>query len=95
MSRSCLETDCCVDVVELGRSIRTFVEVDFCNYQLRVGIDRLKFNRTLAGFNWGEIDKFDLYGIFVVEYVLRFLLITMYNLVTLEFKINLLCPKEK
>ncbi|KAK3102203.1 hypothetical protein FSP39_009587 [Pinctada imbricata] len=58
------------EVNELQRTMRTFVDVDLCNYQLRVGIDRLQFNRTLKGFNWGELDKFDLYGVFVVEYMM-------------------------
>ncbi|KAK3101942.1 hypothetical protein FSP39_007535 [Pinctada imbricata] len=70
MAQSCLSLDCCVEVNELQRTMRTFVDVDLCNYQLRVGIDRLQFNRTLKGFNWGELDKFDLYGVFVVEYMM-------------------------
>ena len=62
-----MDVDCCVDVETLQRSMNAFVNVDLCNYQLRVGIDKIRFNRTLYGYKWGELDRFDLYGVLVVE----------------------------
>lgn len=67
LQKSCTGVQCCVSVPQTGLSVEAFVEVSPCNRQLRVGIENLKFNKSLYGYKFGEKEKFDLFGVVVVE----------------------------
>jgi hypothetical protein len=43
------------------------MKLEPCEYSLKVGIERLQFERTLKGFKWGEWITVDLNGIFRME----------------------------
>jgi hypothetical protein len=54
-------------IPDLGLSVETFVEVSACDHQLRVGIENLQFNKSLHNYRYGELEKFDLYGLIEIE----------------------------
>lgn len=67
LQEMCTGVQCCVSVPRLGLSVETFVQISACQHQLRVGIEKLHFNRSLTGYKFGEREQFDLYGFVVIE----------------------------
>ncbi|XP_062579219.1 uncharacterized protein LOC134241150, partial [Saccostrea cucullata] len=68
LQKSCTGVQCCVSVPHTGFSVETFVEISPCDHQLRVGIENLKFNKSLFGYKFGQNEKFDLFGLVVVDF---------------------------
>lgn len=56
-----------MSIPDVGLSVEAFVEVSACNHQLRVGIENLKFNKSLQNYRFGELEKFDLFGFIEIE----------------------------
>ncbi|KAK3101652.1 hypothetical protein FSP39_005219 [Pinctada imbricata] len=52
---TCTAVDCCVDVGFMSRSFRAHMELDPCGEMIRVGVERLAFNLTLAEHGFGMI----------------------------------------
>lgn len=67
LQEMCTGVQCCVSVPRLALSVETFVQISACQHQLRVGIEKLHFNRSLTGYKFGEREQFDLYGFVVIE----------------------------
>ena len=65
--KSCTGVQCCVQVPHTGIAVEAFVDISPCGHLLQVGIENLKFNRSLYGYKFGEKEKFDLFGMIVVE----------------------------
>ena len=60
---TCMGIQCCLDVDFISRSFHSFLTVDPCNYVIRFGVEKLKFDVTMDTFDWGEWKQFDLYGV--------------------------------
>ncbi|KAL3873866.1 hypothetical protein ACJMK2_036950, partial [Sinanodonta woodiana] len=58
----CTGVECCVFVPLISRSIHVFVDIDDCNYQMTVGIEKLVFNVTLFNYDFGKKEYMDLDG---------------------------------
>lgn len=56
-----------MDVPSVGLSVEAFIEVSACDHQLRVGVENLKFNRSLHNYRYGDLEKFDLFGFIEIE----------------------------
>lgn len=67
LSGICTGVKCCISVPRLSLSIEAYVEINPCNKTLQVGIENLRFNRSLYGYTFGEHEQFDLYGFVVIE----------------------------
>lgn len=67
LSGTCTGVKCCISVPRLSLSIEAYVEINPCNKTLQVGIENLRFNRSLYGYKFGEHEQFDLYGYVVIE----------------------------
>jgi hypothetical protein len=65
--KSCTGVQCCVGIPQTGVSVEAFVNISPCSRQLSVGIENLKFNKSLSGYKFGEKEKFDLFGVVIVE----------------------------
>lgn len=65
--KTCTGVQCCMTVPRVGLSVEAFVEVSACDHQLRVGIENLKFNRSLHNYRYGDLEKFDLFGFIEIE----------------------------
>lgn len=54
----CTAVDCCIDVDFLGRSFHTYLDLDTCNNQFTVGIEKLKLDPvSLLDYKFGRWQK--------------------------------------
>lgn len=51
----CTAVDCCVEITSLSRSFNFYINIDPCNYLLRVGIDNFYFNQSLDRYTFGML----------------------------------------
>lgn len=65
--KMCIGVQCCMIVFSVGLFVEVFVEVSVCDYQFRVGVENLKFNRSFYNYRYGELEKFDLFGFIEIE----------------------------
>ncbi|XP_063420822.1 uncharacterized protein LOC134706043 [Mytilus trossulus] len=68
LSDKCTSVDCCVDIKLLGRSFHIYLDIDPCYYRLTVGIERMKFNRSLLDYSWGSVLAVSLYGVMNLKF---------------------------
>ncbi|XP_052081234.1 uncharacterized protein LOC127719258 [Mytilus californianus] len=68
LSDTCTSVECCVDIKLLGRSFHIYLDIDPCHYRLTVGIERMKFNRSLLDYSWGSVLSVSLYGVMNLEF---------------------------
>ena len=57
----CTAVDCCVEVTPLSRSFHLYLNIDPCNYILRVGIDNFYLNQSLDRYTFGKSFRGALY----------------------------------
>jgi len=51
----CTAVDCCIDVDFLGRSFHAYLDLDTCNNQFTVGIEKLKLDPvSLLDYKFGR-----------------------------------------
>ena len=60
LSSSCTSIECCLDVVQINRSVAFFLNIDTCNYILSLGIENLVFNKSLIDYNFGKYEQYNL-----------------------------------
>lgn len=67
----CTGVDCCVDIDLLGRSLHAYVDLDTCNNQFTVGIEKLKLDPvSLIDYKFGRC--ISVYCIFLFSWVPKF-----------------------
>ncbi|CAC5374575.1 unnamed protein product [Mytilus coruscus] len=71
LDSSCRAIDCCLDVPVIKKSVHIFMNLDSCNYQLRVGIEKLQFNITLRDYQFGEWTLVDLNGVIRMNFIIH------------------------
>ena len=54
LDSTCNQVDCCVSIPDLGTTLRIDFYIHTCDLILEVGIEELKHNIPLTGFNWGK-----------------------------------------
>ena len=64
---TCTSIDCCIEVTKIGRSFRTYVDVDTCNYKLTVEIDKIHLEYSLVDYEWGKTETYTLFGLLSLE----------------------------
>ena len=57
----CTAIECCVEVTPLSRSFHLYLNIDPCNYLLRVGIDIFYLNQSLDRYTFGKALRGALY----------------------------------
>ncbi|XP_048258717.1 uncharacterized protein LOC124137708 isoform X1 [Haliotis rufescens] len=67
----CTGVTCCVRVSQVKRNFNAYLFLDSCNYNLRVGIEKLEFSHTLFNYTWGETEVIDLGGLVRIEYAIN------------------------
>ncbi|VDI15760.1 Hypothetical predicted protein [Mytilus galloprovincialis] len=65
---TCTGIKCCVETPSLGRSFVFSFELDACNFQLTIHIEKFVYNETLVNYVYGTHHQFYLKGIFLIEY---------------------------
>ncbi|CAG2247494.1 unnamed protein product [Mytilus edulis] len=70
LSDTCTSVDCCVDIKLLGRSFHIYLDIDPCHYMLTVGIERMRFNKSLLDYSWGSVLAVSLYGVINLEFAI-------------------------
>ena len=50
----CTAVECCVEVPAISTSFNAHVDIDPCNYMLRIGIEKFSFNKSLDQYSFGE-----------------------------------------
>ncbi|VDH92137.1 Hypothetical predicted protein [Mytilus galloprovincialis] len=68
---SCNNIQCCLDVSLIDRSLHFFLNIDPCNYVIKVGIERLEMDILLSRYQWGEWEEMDLYGVIRIKYLIN------------------------
>ena len=63
----CTGLTCCTEVDIIGRSINTYLTLDPCNRQLKVGIERLGLNVSLFDYSYGQLEHLRLFGMVNLE----------------------------
>ncbi|XP_046562947.1 uncharacterized protein LOC124271840 [Haliotis rubra] len=66
----CTGITCCVKVPQVKRNFNAYLFLDSCNYNMRVGIEKLEFSHTLFNYTWGETEVVDLGGLVRIEYTI-------------------------
>jgi hypothetical protein len=64
---TCTSIDCCIEVATLGRSFRTYVDIDTCSYKLTVEIDKIHLEYSLVDYEWGKKETYTLFGLLNLE----------------------------
>ncbi|XP_071145134.1 uncharacterized protein [Mytilus edulis] len=65
---TCTGIKCCVEVLSLGMSFDFSFELDACNFQLTIRIEKFVYNESLVNYVYGTHHQFYLKGIFLIEY---------------------------
>ncbi|XP_053392737.1 uncharacterized protein LOC128555173 [Mercenaria mercenaria] len=52
----CTGIDCCVDIDNIGLSIRAFLDINLCNYIVSGGIETHNFSFSLFNYEWGKTE---------------------------------------
>lgn len=60
---TCTALDCCIEVDRIKRQLRTYIDIDTCNYKLTVGIEKLYLEYSLVDYQWGKKEKYSLFGL--------------------------------
>ncbi|XP_046562951.1 uncharacterized protein LOC124271844 [Haliotis rubra] len=66
----CTGVMCCVKVSQVKRNFNAYLFLDSCNYNMRVGIEKLEFSHTLFDYTWGATEVIDLGGLVRIEYTI-------------------------
>lgn len=63
----CTGINCCLDIEQIGLSIKAYIDVNMCNYIISGGIETQTFKFSLFNYEWGKFytlkrvfQKFDL-----------------------------------
>ncbi|XP_041378093.1 uncharacterized protein LOC121390363 [Gigantopelta aegis] len=64
----CTGIRCCLAVPQISWNFEVYLLLNTCDFYFSVGIERLDYTFTLNGYDWGTKKKFDIGGIFKVEY---------------------------
>ncbi|KAK3609660.1 hypothetical protein CHS0354_035945 [Potamilus streckersoni] len=54
VSETCTHIDCCVTVDALKLSMHTYLNLDFCNFEISYGIEKLTGLQKIFSYNWGQ-----------------------------------------
>ncbi|XP_076086925.1 uncharacterized protein LOC143057500 [Mytilus galloprovincialis] len=68
ISDSCNTVDCCITLEKIGRSFKTFINIDPCLFKLNVAIEQLQFSKWLFDYEWGYHDQVWLFGFVRMEF---------------------------
>ncbi|XP_052083606.1 uncharacterized protein LOC127720906 [Mytilus californianus] len=67
---TCTGIKCCVEALSLGRSFDFSFELDACNFQLIIRIEKFVYNETLVNYVYGTQHQLYLKGVFLVQYII-------------------------
>ncbi|KAL5013968.1 hypothetical protein ScPMuIL_008238, partial [Solemya velum] len=68
---TCMEIDCCLSVDLIGRSFRTVMRLDPCNFVLHLEIEKFVWDYSLQGYDWGTDKFFYLKNVIRMDYNIR------------------------
>lgn len=66
----CTALYCCTDIPILNITVQTGIDLDLCNYQLTVTMEKVTLEYTLVDYEFGSWQKFSLYGLLELRLVL-------------------------
>lgn len=50
----CTAVDCCLDVEQIGLSLRAYIDINMCTYIISGGIENQTFSFSLLNYEWGK-----------------------------------------
>ncbi|VDI71962.1 Hypothetical predicted protein [Mytilus galloprovincialis] len=68
---NCSFIRCCHEVGLLGTPMETELEIDSCNFELSVRIEKLKFKIPFHDYQWGVVQSMDLFGLLTMDFVIE------------------------
>ncbi|XP_052083599.1 uncharacterized protein LOC127720898 [Mytilus californianus] len=69
MGYTCDTVSCCVDIVDLDRTMEVSLSIDHCNRKLTLQLERLSEEISLMDYKWGTLIKHGLVGVLRTEIV--------------------------
>ncbi|VDI03913.1 Hypothetical predicted protein, partial [Mytilus galloprovincialis] len=67
ISDTCNAIDCCITLEKIGRSFKTFINIEPCLFKLTVAIEQLQFSKLLFDYEWGYPVQVWLFGFIRME----------------------------
>ncbi|VDI33335.1 Hypothetical predicted protein, partial [Mytilus galloprovincialis] len=64
---TCNAIDCCITLDKIGRSFKTFINIEPCLFKLTVAIEQLQFSKWLFDYEWGYPVQVWLFGFIRME----------------------------
>ncbi|VDI16062.1 Hypothetical predicted protein [Mytilus galloprovincialis] len=68
---TCSFIRCCHEVGLLGTPMETELEIDSCNFELSVRIEKLEFKVPFYDYQWGVVQSMDLFGLLTMDFVIE------------------------
>ncbi|KAK3101936.1 hypothetical protein FSP39_007496 [Pinctada imbricata] len=72
LTTDCTGVECCTDVPQIQRTLRTFLKIDSCTNRVNLGIERFHRNISLTDYTkWGQQQEFWLGGVFRISFTIH------------------------
>lgn len=55
LKSDCTSSECCTEIDFLKRSLHTYLDIDPCNFVMKVGIEKFSREISLADYQWGML----------------------------------------
>ncbi|XP_052083535.1 uncharacterized protein LOC127720826 [Mytilus californianus] len=68
---TCSFIRCCHEVSLLGTPMETELEIDSCNFELSVRIEKLEFKVPFHDYQWGVVQSMDLFGLLTMDFAIE------------------------
>ncbi|KAL5015120.1 hypothetical protein ScPMuIL_009390 [Solemya velum] len=71
ISDTCTAVGVCIDVDFIKRSFNVDIELDGCNYILKLFIGKKMFPVSLISYDWGAPEQIQLFGVVVIDFTIE------------------------
>ncbi|XP_053398344.1 uncharacterized protein LOC128556707 [Mercenaria mercenaria] len=71
ISDMCTAIQCCLEIEIVQTSVSFYVIVDGCGKKLTVGIEQMKLVLDIDSYQFGQWDRFYLFGVYRIDYMLE------------------------
>ncbi|XP_053398133.1 uncharacterized protein LOC128556594 [Mercenaria mercenaria] len=67
----CTGINCCIDIDDIGLSLKAYINVNMCNYFISGGIETQTFNFSLFNYEWGKTETVSIKDFFRLRYSIK------------------------
>ena len=55
INEKCFRIECCVDVEYIRRTVSMYFEINFCDFAIYGGIEKMEFEHFILDYEWGKL----------------------------------------